>query len=1117
MDVRKSNLLPWVLLGVGLLFLTFGSYAVLFGFYVVAFIGGALVIIHHCGKEAAKIMPDGKQSSDQHFLSPGIIKIKESMEPSTKIKNFDKRMTGASVIDDVLKEVLEFVVRDYIKTWYRQLSDHDNFLMDIWQCAQKVVITFSSRSKDVNWMPYFTQRLVDDFASHIRLYKRASERVVLAKNEDNAEELEDVFFDLEVDMENDMCRDLVCTDPDVERQYLQDLSEVLLFLLLPPEDFHNKPFRYIVREVLVNGIFLPTVDLLSDPDYINQYIAWLCYETSFTRETFLTVIRSSDCMEELEAVRDKNLNSLMFLRDTCDMRMRRLEEGPVSEQIIDEPESLRYQSLYVLTLEDIFNNNLALQAFIEYMTGRNGQQYLYFYLNVEGFRTAAEQQISEMQKLSQDSLTTAEPDLESLRRAAKIIFDQYLAEKASSKLRIEPGIVKYTVQKMKLKMMSEDIFDVVQARVYQILHTEYYEDFLQCPAYVKLLGELGLLDNKDDEDSCSVNDGRIVFDELGYRKVSARWVPEQLTDNHKEQRLDICRELLRRSKSSRRVHGHTANASGDLLGYDVTFLDSIVTGDETWLHHCTPETKQDSMTWKHPSSPVAKKFKVMRSAKKIMGTFSGTVVVFFCSKPYNHEKQSMLEVARILWFKEVGEVIMEVEITCSMFRNVYCAIDGSIQPCSEGSIGSMEDLVDSQCDEHGEDSISVDSMSSVASTGSPTGDAYLFASVSQTGVVKESDKSGKSYAIFAVTVRKKEPYSEEEEIWDVYRRYSDFHDLHMILSEKFPELTVPHLPGKTVLKNTSQTFLDRRRRDLDKYLKGLMKPELLQNVPGLEDLMNQFLHTGIWEKHKSEFSRKMDTIVNPIKSASKSMGNAVKSVPDGMSKIGDGIGKVFTSQKQVDHHRAREMMNQLKVGASLDPEAMENIPLRIMLLLMDEVFDLRNKNQWLRRRIVAILRQLIKAMLGDKINRKIEEHVDLMTSAEQVAEYVAAFRNSFWPNGILAEARSPRDEATKMRTRVLCKAKMLGSVPDEVRTLMGTDAVRKGVARIFQMFQYKTLNKRIVYVVLEGVLANLFPENKFQNLFRKLHSKSKRAEKVREQQKMAATQESQLRKRAAKR
>lgn len=39
------------------------------------------------------------------------------------------------------------------------------------------------------------------------------------------------------------------------------------------------------------------------------------------------------------------------------------------------------------------------------------------------------------------------------------------------------------------------------------------------------------------------------------------------------------------------------------------------------------------------------------------------------------------------------------------------------------------------------------------------------------------------------------------------------------------------------------------------------------------------------------------------------------------------------------------------------------------MLLMDEVFDLRKKNQWFRRRIVAILRQIIKAAYGDKINK----------------------------------------------------------------------------------------------------------------------------------------------------
>ena len=39
--------------------------------------------------------------------------------------------------------------------------------------------------------------------------------------------------------------------------------------------------------------------------------------------------------------------------------------------------------------------------------------------------------------------------------------------------------------------------------------------------------------------------------------------------------------------------------------------------------------------------------------------------------------------------------------------------------------------------------------------------------------------------------------------------------------------------------------------------------------------------------------------MNPIKTASKSVGNVVKSVPDGVVKIGDGIGKAFSSQKTV--------------------------------------------------------------------------------------------------------------------------------------------------------------------------------------------------------------------------
>ncbi|KAK6165250.1 hypothetical protein SNE40_022210 [Patella caerulea] len=936
----------WVTLGLGLFFATFGSVIFLIIFYTLIFISGFLVIAHFYGQQKSEDVALFTLST-LALPSTGVYKITRKMNSVTKIKNFDKRMTGASVIDDVLKELLEFTIRDYIKTWYRTISDHDAFHVNIWQCVQKVVITFAHRTKEIDWMPYFTQRLVDDFASHIRLYRRVLDKKKrLPPEEAQSADIEELFFDLEVDMEDNMCRDLICLDPQAEKQYLQDLSDVLLFLLLSKEDFYNKPFRFIMREVLVNGVFIPTIDLLSDPDYINQYIAWLCQMSSFTKETFLTVIKNSESLEELEAVELKveaditkwrakdsggnddtlvkqNLNSLRFVKDTCKARIKRLQEGPLdSESLPEEPEFLKYHNLYILTLDDIMENNIALQAFIEFMTSKGGEQILFFYLNVEGFRTAAEQQITEAHKSKQTSNKAVEPDLQSLRRAAMIIYDQYLGEKATIKMKLPTELIKRTLQNIKDRMLSEDVFDAVQSRVYQILHSQYYEEFLQSNYYVKLLSELGMLKGSKTDD-------------------------------------------------------------GDTISLD--------------------------------------------------------------------------DVPRILWFK-----------------------------------AKSDDLLDNPMDQS-PDTLSLDSVSSASSCGTQSGDSYISGQITQTGIVKET---GKTYAIFAITVRRKTPDSEEETVTDVYRRYSDFHDLNMLIIEACPSLKGPQLPGKTVLKNMNQEFLEKRRKALDSYLRKLQKPELWSKFPVVEDLVTQFLAPGLWEKHKSEIARKMDTFVNPLRSSVKHVGQAVKNVPDGIT---DGFGKMFKANS--NDISGTRIIDRGKVGKGLDPDDEENIPVRIMLLLMDEVFDLRHKNQSIRRMILVLLRQLISATFGDKINRKIVDHVDLMTSAEQMSEYLKAFRDSFWPNGNLAEPRITRDVHTKYRTQVYCKAKMLGSVPDELKTVLGADVVRMGVGRIFDMFQHKNLNKRILYVCLEGVLETMFSSNKFAELFRKLHSQSKRVQKVKAEKK----------------
>ena len=81
----------------------------------------------------------------------------------------------------------------------------------------------------------------------------------------------------------------------------------------------------------------------------------------------------------------------------------------------------------------------------------------------------------------------------------------------------------------------------------------------------------------------------IIHECLGYRKVSCRWIPKQFDDVMKGKRMIASLNHLQRYAEE-----------------SENFLDRIVTGEETWLLHYTPESKQQSMVWKHPQSPVRK-------------------------------------------------------------------------------------------------------------------------------------------------------------------------------------------------------------------------------------------------------------------------------------------------------------------------------------------------------------------------------------------------------------------------------------------------------------------------------------------------------------------------------
>ncbi len=317
----------------------------------------------------------------------------------------------------------------------------------------------------------------------------------------SSNDLESLFFDAEVAMEDgQVCRDLVCTIHQEEVDYLQDVAELLLFLLLPKEEFRALGPRTLVRELLVNMVLKPLLDLVSDPDWLNQNIVWLYKDLAVKPELFLLAVRQSESLEELQATRESvsreinflrandskgeldsslklQLNSLLQLRKSIDSRIHRLQSGSEGSDSIGLPAQVDWNQmigpglkLFVLPLDVVLKNNLALSYFIDYMASIGCQAYIFFYLNVEGWKVSAEQQLmtldfEESAESSGATVAIESPDfkkkvssaghagseerseakraslMENLREAAHTIYEEYLSDKASPRLRLNDDTI----------------------------------------------------------------------------------------------------------------------------------------------------------------------------------------------------------------------------------------------------------------------------------------------------------------------------------------------------------------------------------------------------------------------------------------------------------------------------------------------------------------------------------------------------------------------------------------------------------------------------------------------------------------------------------------------------
>ena len=102
----------------------------------------------------------------------------------------------------------------------------------------------------------------------------------------------------------------------------------------------------------------------------------------------------------------------------------------------------------------------------------------------------------------------------------------------------------------------------------------------------------------------------IFLDYRGYHWAYSRWVQKNCLTN--------------RSLAEWPPHWPFCSYKAE----DSNFLSRIITGDETWLHHCSLWTKMQSMVWKHSTLSANNKFKATVGVGKVIATIDWNICKF---------------------------------------------------------------------------------------------------------------------------------------------------------------------------------------------------------------------------------------------------------------------------------------------------------------------------------------------------------------------------------------------------------------------------------------------------------------------------------------------------------
>jgi sorting nexin-25 len=178
------------------------------------------------------------------------------------------------VISSALDDVLDFIIRDFVVSWYSKISPNPTFSNQVDGAVRAALISLRNKLFETDLVEVVTVRFVPIFTAHFREFYNA-ERAVRGKHLNRSvtesEELDLAIAGKYNEGKLHPAASLGYSDLKlVQQEYLRDAITGLLPKIMPQSMMTSRAVTVLIQELVSCAVLLPVMQMLAEPDTWNQ-------------------------------------------------------------------------------------------------------------------------------------------------------------------------------------------------------------------------------------------------------------------------------------------------------------------------------------------------------------------------------------------------------------------------------------------------------------------------------------------------------------------------------------------------------------------------------------------------------------------------------------------------------------------------------------------------------------------------------------------------------------------------------------------------------------------------------------------------------------------------------